>query len=83
MEKQVAINILEDIKQSLIGNNAKEKGLKAIERYRKNLKVTTNEKIRKLIKKQKEYHKKYGEFDKRTLKFNKKIDEELKKIYNS
>ncbi len=58
-------------------------GLKTIKIYRKNLEIATNEKIQKLIKKQKEYMKKYGENGKRTQKLNKKIDEELNKIFSS
>lgn len=83
MEKDVAINILEDIRQALIGDNAKSKVLSTVNQYIKCLEVTQNEKIRKLVNKQKEYNQKYGEFDKRTLKLNKKVDEELRKIFSS
>lgn len=58
-------------------------GLKTIKIYRKNLEIATNEKIQKLIKKQKEYIEKYGENGKRTQKLNKKIDKEINKIFNS
>lgn len=82
MEKQVAINILEDVIQSLIGDNAKCKGLSTVNQYIKGLEISTNEKIQTLINKQTEYRQHYGENHKRTLKLNKKIDEELRKIYN-
>lgn len=83
MEKQVAITILEDVMQSLIGDNAKHKGLSTVNQYIKGLEISTNEKIHALINKQTEYRQHYGENHKRTLKLNKKIDEELRKIYNS
>lgn len=83
MDKQVAINILEDIQQSLQKDNWKEESLKTINIYRKGLKIATNPKVKNLIEKHKEYIEKYGENDRRTIKIGKKIDEELQKIYNS
>lgn len=83
MEKQVAIDILENIQETLTGENAKEKGLKIVEIYRKNLEISTSKKMRKLINKQKEYCQIYGEDDKKTLKLVKKIDEEIQRIFNS
>lgn len=82
MEKQVAIDILENIQETLNGKNAKEKGLKIVEIYRKNLEISTSKKMRKLIDKQKEYCQIYGEDDKRTLKLSKMIDKEIQKIFN-
>ena len=82
MDKQVAINILEDVIQSLIGDNAKRKGLSTVNQYIKGLEISTNEEIHALINKQIEYRQQYGENHKKTLKLNKKIDEELRKIYN-
>lgn len=83
MEKEIAISILEDIRQLLIGKEPKEKALRTIEIYRKNLELATNEKIKRLIEKQKEYIKKYGSNNRKILKINKKIDEEIQKIYNN
>lgn len=83
IEKNIAIDILEDIEQSLQGDDWKEKSLKNIAIYRKGLKIATNPKIKKLLEKHREYFEKYGENDKRTIKNGKKIDEEIQKIYNS
>lgn len=82
MEKQVAINILEDIYNSLQGYDWKEKGLKTIRIYQKNLELSTNKKIQQLIEKQKEYIRKYGENGRKTIELNKKIDKEIAKINN-
>lgn len=84
MEKSVAISILEDIQQALNDtNNAKDKALKTIELYRKNLEIATNDKLKELIKKHTEYCRKYGEDDRKTLKLSKKIDKELHKIFDN
>lgn len=83
MEKEVAISILEDIENSLQKDNWKEESLKTIAIYRKGLEIATNLKIKNLIEKHREYIKKYGENDKKTIKVGKKIDEEVQKIYNS
>ena len=82
MEKEVAISILEDIENSLQKENWKDESLKTIAIYRKGLKIATNPKIKNLIEKHREYIKKYGENDKKTIKNGKKIDEEIQKIYN-
>ncbi len=78
MEKQVAMEILQDIRNSL--NNDTEQALKTIEIYKRNLEIAENQKIRKLISKQQEYAKKYGENGRKTTKINKKIDKEIRKI---
>lgn len=84
MEKSVAISILEDIRQALNDtNNAKDKALKTVELYRKNLEIATNDKLKELIKKHTEYSRKYGEDDRKTLKLSKKIDKELRKIFDN
>ena len=59
MKKQIAISILEEIKDSI--KNGKEAGLNTLKLYEKNLKIATDKKIQKLIEKQKELKKKYGE----------------------
>ncbi len=83
MEKEVAIDILKDIRNSLMKENWKEETLKTIAIYRKGLEIANNQKIEELIKRYKEYKKKYGENDKKTLKIAKKIDDETHKIYNN
>ncbi len=83
MEKEVAISILEDIEISLQKENWKEESLKTIALYKKGLEIATNPKIKNLIEKHREYIKKYGENDKKTIKIGKKIDEEVQKIYNN
>lgn len=84
MEKQVAISILQDIQDSLKDEkNAKIKGLQTISTYRKNLEITTNEKLKKLIEEHTKYVKEYGEYDKKTLRLSKKIDKEMRKIFNN
>ena len=82
IEKDVAISILEDIEYNLNNEDWKNRTLKTIDLYRKNLKIATNKKIKKLVEIQKKYIKKYGENAEETIKINKKIDEELCKIYN-
>lgn len=83
MRKEVAIEILEDIQNSLMQENWKEESLRTIAIYRKGLEIATNTKIKNLIEKHREYIKNYGENDKKTIKIGKKIDEEVQKIYNS
>lgn len=83
MEKEVAINIFQDIEDSLMKKNWKEESLKTIALYRKGLEVANSTKIRKLIEKQKECLEKYGESGKKTLQINKKIDDEIRRIYNN
>lgn len=83
VEKQVALDILEEIKQNIQEDDSGTKALKTINIYRKNLEVAVNPKIKELIEQQKEAMAKYGEDDKRTIKLNKQISKEMGKIYNS
>lgn len=83
IEKQIALNILEDIQYSLMKENWKEESLKTIDIYRKGLEIATNPKIKNLMEQYKKYKEIYGEEDKKTLKIAKKIDEETHKIYNN
>ena len=82
MEKKVAVDILEDIKQSIIDDDSGVKALNTLEIYRKNLEISVNPKIRKLVDEQKEIISKYGEDDIHTVKINNKISKELNKIFN-
>ena len=83
MEKEVAIRILEDIQSNLNQDDWKCKTLSTISQYKKGLLIATNDKIKKLVEKYKEYITKYGENGKKTMALGKKIDEEIKKIYNN
>ena len=83
MEKEVAISILEDIENSLQKENWKEKSLRTINQYEKGLKVATNKKIQELIEKQKVLIEEKGKNSKEIIKINKKIDEEIRKIFNN
>ena len=83
MEKEVAIRILEDIQSNLNQDDWKCKTLSTISQYKKGLLIATNPKIKKLVEKHREYIKKYGENGKKTIAVGKKIDEEIKKIYNN
>ena len=60
MEKDVAITILEDIENALYTKNPKENTIKTLEIYRKNLEISTNKKIQKLVDKRKNYIQEYG-----------------------
>ena len=82
MNKNEAINILEDIQSNLNQGDWKCKTLSTISQYKKGLLIATNDKIKKLVEKHKEYIKKYGENGKKTMALGKKIDEEVQKIYN-
>ena len=80
VEKEVAISILEDIKQDIIKD--KSKGLRTIDIYVRNLEVATSPKIKELVAKKKELVAKYGEDDKRVEKINKKASAEINKIFD-
>lgn len=83
VEKQVALDILEEIKQNIQEDDSGTKALKTINIYRKNLEVAVNPKLKALVEQQKECIAKYGEDDAHTKKLNKKISKELEKIFNS
>ena len=79
VEKEVAISILQDIKDDIVKD--KSKGLRTIDIYVKNLEVATSPKIKELVAKKKELVAKYGEADKRVEKINKKASAEINKIF--
>lgn len=83
MERKVAISILQDIQNRLMESNWKEKSLRTIDIYTKELKVATNDKIRELREKHNKCCMLYGEAGRKTIKLAKKIDEEIQKIYNN
>lgn len=83
VEKQVALDILEEIKKDIQEDDSGTKALKTINIYRKNLEIAVNPKIKELVDKQVEARNKYGKEDSRTIKLNKQISKEMGKIYNS
>ena len=83
MEKQVALDILREIRQNIQEDDTGTKALKTIDIYRKNLEVAVNPKLKVLVEQQKECIAKYGEDDAHTIRLNKKISKELEKIFNS
>ena len=83
MEKQVALDILEEIKQNIQEDSTGTKALKTIDIYRKNLEIAVNPKLKVLVEQQKECIAKYGEDDAHTIRLNKKISKELEKIFNN
>lgn len=82
MEKETAINILQDIYDSLKGNDWKDNGLRTVKIYRRNLEMSTDKEIQKLIEKQKEYIEKYGEDSIKTKRLNKRVDKKIREINN-
>jgi len=83
VEKQVAINILEDIEQALKDDHTGNKAKRTVDIYRKNLEVSTNTKLRELVKEQKDLSTKYGDDDIRTIRISKKISKILEDIFNN
>ena len=81
MEKEKAIEILEEIESQLNYKDCKE-AEKTIDIYIKNLEISTNDRIQQLIEKNTKYREKYGEDSFRTKMLAKKIDKELIAIYN-
>ena len=78
--KSDAINILKEIEEDLKNDN-REKAIKDIDYYIKNIEITTNKKINELIYKYLEMKKNYGLYDKRTISISKKIDKEMLTIF--
>lgn len=81
MEKEKAIEILEEIESQLNYKDWKE-AEKTVNTYIKNLEISTDDNIKKLIDKHKIYLEKYGEESMRTKMLAKKIDKELSAIYS-
>ena len=82
IEKERAVNILEEVENSLMSDNWKQNTLKIINFYIKGLEIATDEKIKKMVNKHCEYKKIYGESGRKTIYLSKKIDKEIQKIYN-
>lgn len=81
IDKEKAIEILQEI-ESQLNYKDLEQAEKTIDIYIKNLKISTNDNIKKLIEKHKICIEKYGEDGFRTKMLAKKIDKELSTIYN-
>ncbi len=81
MEKTKGLEILENIETKLNYDDWKE-AKKDVECYIKNLEITIDKEIKKLVVKYKKCVKKYGEDNIRTRMLTKKIDKKLKAIYN-
>ena len=83
VEKQVALDILEEIKKDIQEDDTGTKAWKTIDIYRKNLEIAVNPKLKALVEQQKEVMAKYGEDDAHTIRLNKNISKELEKIFNN
>ena len=55
MEKEIAIQKLEDIKEGLYSENWKTRTLSTIKQYKKNLLIATNEDLKNLVEDLKKY----------------------------
>lgn len=82
IEKERAIGILEDIQDSLMSSNWKEKTLQNINLYIRGLEVATDEEVKEMINKHCAYTQKYGENGRKTVALGRKIDKKVQKIYN-
>lgn len=63
MEKEVAIQILEDIKECLYSENWKPKTLSTIKQYKKNLLIATNEDLKSLVEDLKKHPEESKEYE--------------------
>lgn len=79
IEKTVAINILEDIKQCLDNENWQAKTLSTVKQYKKGILVAIDDELKQLI----EEHKKYDEDSPEAVELAQVISERLQKIYNN
>lgn len=83
VEKQVVINILEDIEQALKDDHTGNKSKRTVDIYRKNLELKTNDTFKKLVEEHKDSVNKYGEDNERTIRISKKASKILDDIFNS
>lgn len=79
IEKNVAINMLEDIEQCLYSDNWKNRTLSTVKQYKKGLLVATDTELKSLI----DEHKKYDENSVEAVELANKINDKLSQIYNS
>jgi len=78
IEKEVAINILEDIERCLYDEDWKHKTLSSVEQYIKGLEIAVDEELKELIDK---YEKCEDNSDEAMLLAD-KINEKLLSVYN-
>ena len=81
IEKEIAINILEDIKYYIDNKNYKG-AEKTTEYYIKNILIMENAELQNLMKKYAKSRDIHGNKTIRTTKIEKKIDKIMSKIYN-
>ena len=81
MEKSIAINILEDIKDSLSQENWEEQTMKTIRTYRKNIEISMNPQIQRMVRHYKRCFDKYGENNIITILLGKRIDKKMQEIF--
>lgn len=81
MEKSVAVEILIDVKESLLQENWQEQTLKTIKTYRKNIEISMNPQIQRMVKRYKKCFDKYGERNIMTVILGRKIDRKMQEIF--
>ena len=79
IEKEVAINILEDIQHCLNEERWQNKTLSTAKQYKKGILVSIDDELKDLIAE----HKKYDEDSPKAIELTQKISERLRRIYNS
>lgn len=78
IEKEVAINILEDIEQCLFDENWKHKTLSSVEQYIKGLEIAVDEELKQLI----EEYQKCDENSDKAMLLAEKINNKICSVYN-
>lgn len=81
MKKSVAIDILKDVRESLSQENWQEQTLRTINIYKKNIEISMNPTIQKLIKRYKKSFDRYGERNIMTIILGKRIDKKMQEIF--
>lgn len=79
IEKNVAINMLEDIEQCLYSDDWKHRTLSTVKQYKKGLLIATDTELKALI----DEHKRYDENSTEAIELANKINDKLSQIYNS
>lgn len=78
IEKETAINILEDIERCLYDDEWKHKTLSSVEQYIKGLEIAVDEELKKLIDK----YKKCEDNSDEAMLLADKINEKILSVYN-
>lgn len=81
ISKPIAISILQDVKDSLSQENWEEQTLRTINIYKKNIEISMNPTIQKLVRKYKKCFDKYGENNIMTIILGRKIDKKMQEIF--